>query len=453
MSGRSEARRPGTNGRALSRSARRALRAFLSGFVVLAAVISGGAAWGSWTADAGASARATTRTVAIQVTSSDLDGAYSNRHETLVRAGSFLVTNIGQSGGEVALTVRGTGALAGSLPVAVWRADSGSCATEPARGVVRGTWAAVDPPAPGRLESGASARYCVRTAVTLEQRQNLASPTGSQAAEAVIAATLTADGWGPRGAQVGARQETKFVYPLAPSDWVPKSTSPWHTVVLASNTSRCLDIADSSHTPGANVIPWGCSKDSNQVFRTIPVSGADNLITLQPMHAPEMRIGVQGGRQVLFRAASAQDPATQWYVQQLPGDRTQLVSASDGRCLNFTGNAANEITMPIDCSDATAVMMGQEGINVSIMNGYLTFSTTVNPASRTFRLFLRSGRTWQERGMATAKAKWITATSRVANGYVFAQIRDQDGNVIFGDLELRVTSQNTVQAVKGFGLE
>ncbi|WP_427869143.1 RICIN domain-containing protein [Leucobacter luti] len=430
--------------------------AFVAGVVVFGSLAGGGAAWGGWTADAGGYAWIETQRVDVEATSSDLDWKITNRHGDLARTGSVLVTNTGESAGEVALGISASGPLAEQLPVSIWLETADGCAFEPQSGVARGTWSAVAPPSPGRLEPGASARYCVRSAIDPEQRESIASAQGSSAADPVISASLVADGWGARSSALTVHQETSHVYPLAPDEWLPKTTSPWFKLSLAADPSLCLDIARESEAAGANAISWTCEDGANQYFRPLPVAGADNLVMLQPMHAPGMRVGVggDGSQQLLLGASSQGSAAVQWYVQRISGNRVQLVSAVDGTCLQVSREAGNVARGTVDCSEESQLVMQQGVLEVSQVGWRIRIDVPAFAKSKTFTLFIRSGINWDPRGsLKGSRSKSITTDRAIFSGVHFAQIRDEDGNVIWDDLQFRVIPGGGVQPVKGFGSE
>ena len=435
---------------------RRALLAFIAGFVAIGSLAGGGAAWSGWTADARGNAWVQTKSVALSAVSADLNWSMTNRHDSLERTGSFEVTNTGDSAGEATLAVAAPGTLAEKLPVSMWRDSGAGCAVEPPSGVVYGTWSAIVPPAPGRLEPGASARYCVHVEVDPAQRESIASDQGSIAVEPVITASLSADGWGARTSEISVRQETSDVFPLAPDNWLPKSTSPWFKIALAADPSICLDVAKNGATAGANVITWTCDDGSNQFFRPIPVAGADNLVLLEPMHAIGMRVGVgNDGAQQLVGATSQADPAAQWYVQRIPGNRVQLVSALDGSCLNVPSEAGDIVRKTIACSESTQLVLDQGVLDVGLHPGRrVRIDLPAFPKSKTFTLFVRSGINWDPRGtLRGTTSKALTTDRAMFSGVHFAQIRDELGNVVWDDLQFRMVLGSGVQPVKGFGAE
>ncbi|NUL49316.1 hypothetical protein F7P69_29575 [Cellulosimicrobium funkei] len=363
------------------RATRAGVAAFIAGFMALALVAGGGAAWAYWTATAQGTGQVTTPSVQISETNfSALQATYINTHTRLTTTGSFTITNNGSVAGVATSRISAPGGIAPQMPLRIWPAASASACTPSAtipESAASGTWAsaAVEGTA---LAAGASQTFCVRTTVPVSQRDALATTSGTATVAGALNVSMvaTGTGWSATANPALANQTTQAIYRLDAA-LAPATDSRWHTLRSAGNSTTCLEVSASGGA-GSAVASATCAQNAdgftapNQFWQVIPVNEANRtLVTLRPRHAPSTRLAVDGtGRQVIA-AANPASTTQQWHVQRGPNAAVQFVSAVDGRCLAVPSATGTGALSMVDCTNPASVLVAPDRRPLTFRSGGL----------------------------------------------------------------------------------
>ena len=441
---------------------RRVVAGFAAGVAVATLALGGGSAWAFWTAGADASTSVKTAPVTLTVTPSELDGTFINTTSTLARMGSFTVTNTSATPGAVGATISGTGPLASGLPIRIWQLTGASCAPAVPTGAASGTWASAVAPTVQGVLPGASVTYCVRTDVPVASRDAIAAAAGSQSTNPVVTGTLTTAGWPAKGAAVQTTQRTQAIYPLPAANWLPDGVSRWYTVRAAANTNICLDVSGSGTSGGTPILSYGCYVTSNQAFEIVPVAaGDDRLVALRPGNAVGTRLAIDpaNGQQIIAVNGAGDTRAQQWYLQSMPGDRWQLVSALNGYCLVLPASSSVSSTSAAPCTSANvSVELRREPVTFSTSGSTVNISWGIGAGNSTLRLQTRNAGTAGSGGWTTRStlrgldARAFSFDTRFwLSGTREARIVDANDNVVYGGMTFTVPSSGAPTAGAGFG--
>ncbi|WP_427870189.1 RICIN domain-containing protein [Leucobacter luti] len=441
---------------------RRVMAGFAAGVAVAALALGGGSAWAFWTAGAEASASMKTAPVTLTITPSALDGVFVNTTSTLTRTGSFTVTNTSSTPGAVGATISGTGPLAAGLPVRIWPNTVAACTAGTPASATSGTWASAVAPSVQGVLPGSSVTYCARTDVPVASRDAISAASGSQSTNPVVTGTLTTAGWPAKGAAVQTTQRTQAIYPLPAANWLPDGVSRWYTVRAAANTNVCLDVSGSGTAGGTPILSYGCYVTSNQAFEILPVAaGDDRLVALRPANAVGTRLAIDpaNGQQIIAVNGAGDTRAQQWYLQTMPGDRWQLVSALNGYCLVLPTSSSVSSTSAAPCTSANvSVELRREPVSFSASGTTVNISWGIGAGNSTLRLQTRNAGTTGDAGWTTRSTlrgldarTFSFAIPRIPSGEKEARIVDANDNVVYGGMTFTVPLTGALTAGAGFG--
>ena len=375
-------------------------RAVAVGAVLGVALVAGaGSAWAYLTAHATASGTIRTPTVAVTpLDTTQLGVTLTNRQPYLGTLKSFRVVNEGDVEGTVTVSLASAEQAAAALGATLWRADPVmGCVSVPAS-PASGTWRDATL-APFTLAAGASQTLCVTTALPLENRDAVASPTGS----ATIATTLVVElvgvgtGWTAH-TEAAVSHSTRGIYPLSTAV-VPVEDSQWFALRSADSATICLDgtLSTTSRVTGSTCSLTQGYPAPSQFWQLIPVDAADtSLVTLRPRHAPAQRLTFDPDGAPTLTAADEGSIAQQWYLQRTESG-IQLVSAVDGRCLLLPSSASPNGASTGNCADSAWSQIAFERYPLLFETGgegtTLTIGTEVSTAE--LRVQRLDGSTWK----------------------------------------------------------
>lgn len=381
---------------------RRALGAFLVGLTIAAVVGGGASAYAYWTTKAAGTSSITTQRAGVQLTGPAGEILFRNDTVDPLAAGYPSVPKLAYA---APVTVRNTGDGAGTVTVSVAAAtgDLASLTTREIWALPTGTTTCSSTTPVGTLVAPASAwssaasftipdmpaltnrYYCVRSSIS--SRISATWPNnGALTLQPAITASINTGGWTAAATPITVTYKTNSIYP---SRAMFAQNAPGSRLVRFSfhgASNSCLDLGQTV-SPGTELTMFTCGAISqfNQTWRVIPVGAAsDNIVTLQPVAVPAMRLSVIPGAELpkdsttVRVAPEASGPAQQFEVQQRPNNSYQLVSRFNGKCLGVPSSGAK--VQLVLCDQANA-------------NTTLEFvqSATIVPAMKNGALLLPSG--------------------------------------------------------------
>ena len=321
------------------RSAKLAIAAALTGFLVLAGTTAG---FAFWTASTSVSSTVGAATLSLSTTNFTSVG-YTFGNDTLVTTGSVTVTNTttttSTQSGAVSVTFgpAASATLAGKVNLALWTTASAANCTAAATvppGATTALWSA-STVLTATLAKNASVIYCLRSSIA--SRETVANAGGSMTFQPKITGTITVGNFtGTTSATT--TQSTQYIYPPSTSDVTHWN---WIRPNFASTFNYCLDVSGGGGANGTIVISYGCKTDgaSNQNWK-FTASGATGYYTIQPRSATTLRVDdnsttASGGSISVNTAAGAPATATnqQWQLQLVSAGVYEFVNAYSGLCL------------------------------------------------------------------------------------------------------------------------
>lgn len=167
--------------------------AAIAGVVAFLLVVSSGAAWSYWTAQASATGTVTTSAVGVAQANFANPASTTYLPSALTSTRTFTVTNTGAIPGTTTIGLSAPESYASNLTLRVWPvASAGACSTTPpSSGVTTGTWASLTISA--TVGAGVSQIYCALTVIA--DWKTVTTSTGGAAINPVMSVTLDADGW------------------------------------------------------------------------------------------------------------------------------------------------------------------------------------------------------------------------------------------------------------------
>ncbi|UJP10265.1 RICIN domain-containing protein [Microbacterium sp. KUDC0406] len=417
----------------MTSSPRRHLLPLAAGLTAFLVLVSGGAAWSSWSAQSRGPGTVTTDAVAVSHAGFASPATTTYLPSSLSSTRSFTVTNNSAVQGTATVSITSSGTAASGLPISVWTVSSADKCTSstsvPASGVTKGTWASAT--LTPTLAAGAIITYCVRTSIP--DWKAITDPVGGNTVNPALTVSLNAQGWVATAPTATHAQTTAGMYPLVTGNFFdPKLASTWHTIRRAGDAGLCLDVAASGGA-GTRVITWTCHDQSNQRWQFLPVNGTNQtLVTVRPRHAPTTRLTYTSSGVQQIAAGATGAAAQQWYVQKAGAGFFQLVSAATGKCLGMS--AAGDADMSVvECNDVRARLAFQrEALTMSMSSSGTAVMLDFHSISSSGTLVLQRLR----------NGSWENVTSIVqgAGGVSFDMY-----NVLTNDADtsLRIVFQNT----------
>ncbi|WP_052352040.1 DUF4038 domain-containing protein [Deinococcus pimensis] len=108
-------------------------------------------------------------------------------------------------------------------------------------------------------------------------------------------------------------------------------------VLTAQHSDRVLDVSGAARDAGTPVIQWRALGAPNQRWRVL--NAGDGTVKLAPLHAPNLRLAVEGEREsdgaAVRVAGDAPDCGQRWTLRRVswPGDDSRLRVSPDGHSL------------------------------------------------------------------------------------------------------------------------